>query len=128
MRLGLLGENHRGVGGQIAHRRVLGRLDNETRRIERGKAPRGRDLAKDFGDAIMEDLKDVHILRDAHEGLKLFSGRAGRKLQAMSGETEPSLSLADPGRENTPRGLWTRGGGLLSVFVGIFLTIKRISS
>ena len=60
MRLGVLREDHRRVGGEIAHRGVLGRFDDESRRIKRGKSPRSCYLAKDFGDAIMEDLKDVH--------------------------------------------------------------------
>ena len=65
MRLGVLREDHRRVGREIAHRGVLRRFDDESRRIKRRKAPRSCYLAKDLGDAFVEDLKDVHISRAA---------------------------------------------------------------
>ena len=61
MRLGLLGEDHGGIGGEIAERGVLGRLHHEARRIERRRqAAGGLDLVENGGDDRVEVGENVH--------------------------------------------------------------------
>ena len=60
MPLGLLGEDHGRVAGEIAHRRILGRLHDEARRIVAGQPAGVGDFAQDRGDTVVEEREEVH--------------------------------------------------------------------
>ena len=84
MALGLLGEDHGGVAGQIAQRRILGRLHHEKLKVELRQAAVSLDAGKDRSDAVVEEVENVHGVPE--------------------GDVE-AQGLANPAAERTPPGV-----------------------